>query len=860
MLPRAGGSHRRAGRGRLRRMPPRPALIGFLPLCAAALGFQSAAGQALEPYAPDEATLHLWHLDETLPPFADAGPAPVPLRGLLNGAFAGQDSLSGLGTAVSFRAGAGGIPGESNFSGAILAAAGRLASGTQDNVDPKFRYFGPDGAFTYEMLVKPEILPGEARSIALGLLSMDGDGDDRIFNFRIEKQGFLAFITLPHCGATGGGLASIPTTGPHALVPGQWYHVAVSYDGNAGAANNLKLYWTRMDSGAEEANLIGRGTLSNDLNGNTGDLAIGNEARGFSGNAEGEPFPGLIDEVRISGKARHPADFLFVPPGARRAAEEKAAAPAPAPDHPDLRLAGVLVDTSSPVLPRPGMPLRLGSGLHRLDFDFGFSPEQGGAEVKLRCRLEGIDERWQETERGMSLVCQALDAESRVISQSVFPATGRSNGWESAFDDSRMTRRTEPVYLPAETAALRLAVSSGAPDTTGLLMIDNVSLSAPGGTEPELWETEDFGSGSTTPSPADLPPGWVRDGSDPAIAYLAIRGDGPALGLVDGDQTKQGEWVSVRRVPPGGARTLVLSWDEAYNVIGGSVNRATYLNVPPGDYVFRAIGLTGADQPAGEMIALPIHIAPPYWQRVWFWPAVAAGSVALVAAAALQRLRRKGRRRLERLRFQHALERDRSRIARDMHDDLGTRVTVLNMTAALARRDMEADPAKARRHLEKMGGAARELVSAMDDLVWAVDPAHDTLDHLASHLTRLAEEIFRDSPVRCRLDIPAELPARALGSDFRHHVSLAVKESLHNILQHAGPCEAFLSLSLEEDRLAITIRDTGRGFDPAAHPEGHGLGNTATRIREIGGSYTLDSSPGHGTCIFITCRLPDLPN
>src|SRR5690606_10353385 len=141
-------------------------------------------------------------------------------------------------------------------------------------------------------------------------------------------------------------------------------------------------------------------------------------------------------------------------------------------------------------------------------------------------------------------------------------------------------------------------------------------------------------------------------------------------------------------------------------------------------------------------------------------------------------------------RFQHALERDRSRIARDMHDDLGTRVTVLNMTAALARRDMEADPAKARRHLEKMSGAARELVSAMDDLVWAVDPAHDTLDHLASHLTRLAEEIFRDSPVRCRLDIPAELPARALSSDFRHHVSLAVKESLHNILQHAGPCEA----------------------------------------------------------------------
>ncbi len=860
---RAAGSPRTHCHAILPEMPRHPAMNRFFPLCAAAFfpACPLAAAGPLAPYAADAATLHLWHLDETLPPFADSGPRPVPLRGLLNGAFAGQPSLPGLGTAVSLRASAGGTPGESGLAGAILAEAPRLANGTQDNVGENFRYFGPEGAFTYELLVKPEILPGEAQSIALGLLSLDGDGGDRIFNFRIEKQGFLAFITLPHCGATGGGLASIPATGPHALVPGEWYHVAVSYDGNAGAANNLKLYWTRMDSGAAEANLIGRGSLSNDLNGNTGDLAIGNEARGFSGNAEGEPFPGLIDEVRISGVARDPTDFLFVPAARRIPAGERAAAsPAAESSRPDLRLAGVLVDASSAALPqRPGMPLRLGSGLHRLDFDFGFGPDQGGTEVKLRCRLEGIDERWQETERGMSLTCQALDAENRVISQSVFSAAGRSNGWETAFDDSRMTRRTEPVYLPAEAAALRLSLGSGSPDTTGLMMIDNISLAAPGDAR-ALWETEDFGTGDTTPSPADLPPGWRRAGGDPAIAYLAIRADGPALGLVDGDQSKHGEWVSVRKIARGGARTLVLSWDEAYNVIGGSVNRATYLNVPPGDYVFRAIGMAGPDRPAGEMIALPIHIAPPFWQRVWFWPGVAAGSVGLVAAAALRHLRRRSKQRLERLRFQHALERDRSRIARDMHDDLGTRVTVLTMTAALARRDLEQDPAKARRHLEKMSGAARELVSAMDDLVWAVDPAHDTLDHLASHLTRLAEEIFRDSSVRCRLDIPAELPARPLGADFRHHVSLVVKESLHNILRHAGPCEAFLSLSLQGADLVVIIRDTGRGFDPAARPEGHGLGNTASRIREIGGSYTLVSSPGHGTCISIACRLPDPPN
>ena len=814
------------------------------------------------PYQADKHTLHLWHLDETAAPFADAVPAPIPLTGLLNGARAGEPSLPGFGAAVSFLADAGGIPGSSDSRGAILSAASTLANSGQDNVPEGFRYGGEDGAFTFELLVRPDARPQDAKVVALGLISMDGDGGDRIFNFRIEKQGFLAFITLPHCGATGGGLASIPTSGPHAYRVGDWFHVAVTYDGNAGVTNNLKLYWTRIGSQADRANLIGRGTLSNDLNGNTGDFAIGNEARSFSGNAEGEPFPGLIDEVRISSVARDPADYFFIPLESRKASGESAASASSTtlPEKLDLKLSNVLVDASAATLPKPGDTLKLGSGLHRLDFDFGFDPERMDTDVKLRCQLEGIDERWRETERGMSIIYQALDSDSRVISQASFPAVGRSSGWETTPEDSVMTRRNEPVYVPAETSALRVSLSSGSPDTTGLMVIDNLALREPG-QESSAWTSGTFDFAGITPSPADLPPGWLRGGADPAIAYLVIRREGSALGLVDADQEKHGEWVASQAWSPreSGGRTMVLSWDEAYNVIGGALNRATYINVPAGEYHFRVIGLAGEKQLAGEIISLPIQIAPPFWRRLWFWPAVAAGSVGLVAAGIFRHMRRRSKQRLENLKFQNALEQDRSRIARDMHDDLGTRVTVLNMTAALARRDMIADPAKAARHLEKMTESARELVAAMDDLVWAVNPSHDTLDHLASHLTRLAEEMFRDSPVRCRLDIPAILPARPLGSEFRHHIALSVKESLHNVLQHAGPCEVFLSLALEDEKLAITIRDTGRGFDPAARPQGHGLGNTAARVREIGGSYDLDSAPGRGTSIMIVCPLPEHP-
>jgi len=465
----------------------------------------------------------------------------------------------------------------------------------------------------------------------------------------------------------------------------------------------------------------------------------------------------LIDEVRISGVARNPRDFCFVPP-ARRVPSTPSTRTADSKELPplDLLLSGVRVDANTAAWPKPGGEvLHLGSGLHRLDFDFGFDPDLFTSDVKLRCQLEGVDERWQETQRGMPMICQALDSENRVISQAVFPALGRSPGWQTNMNDSTLTRRTEPLYLPAQTAALQISLSSGSPDTTGLMVVDNLQLLDPGTNNKSVWPNGNFEFGRT-PAAGDLPPGWERGGTDPAIAHLVTGSSGVSLGLVDGDQQKQGEWISTRAwtSPDGESHTMVLSWDAAYNVIGGSQNRATYINVPPGRYTFRVIGLLGDKQLAGKMIALPLQIDPPFWQRVWFLPAVTAAAVALVAAAIVMLLRRRARKRLEQLRFQNALEQDRSRIARDMHDDLGTRVTVLNMTAALARRDLEADPDKARRHLEKMSSSARELVEAMDDLVWAVDPAHDTLDHLASHLTRMAEEIFRESPVRCRLDIP----------------------------------------------------------------------------------------------------------
>ncbi len=169
-------------------------------------------GVKFSPNTPDGETTHLWHLDEAAPPFADSGKQALPLLGLLNGALAGQASLPGFGASVSFRHHNGGVPGESSLRGAILLAQPELDTGLADTVPPGFAYAGADGAFTFEAFIRLESSPEDAQVIALTILSMDGEPGERIFSFRIERQGFLTFNPLPDCGAKGGAMAAIPTS------------------------------------------------------------------------------------------------------------------------------------------------------------------------------------------------------------------------------------------------------------------------------------------------------------------------------------------------------------------------------------------------------------------------------------------------------------------------------------------------------------------------------------------------------------------------------------------------------------------------------------------------------------------------
>jgi signal transduction histidine kinase len=308
------------------------------------------------------------------------------------------------------------------------------------------------------------------------------------------------------------------------------------------------------------------------------------------------------------------------------------------------------------------------------------------------------------------------------------------------------------------------------------------------------------------------------------------------------------------RVQPG--MTLTLSWFTAWQVNPGTHHLISYHDIGAGDYTLRIAGSALAGGWTGTSASLPIHVDHYLWQRPWFWPLLAGGTVALLGGAGLMLWRQRMQRRIERLAAQHTLEKDRARIARDMHDDLGARLTRISLLTALAEREITAgDAPAAQTHVGQLSGLAREVVGAIDEIVWAVDPGNDTLDHLGTYLCRFADEFFAGSPVRCRFGIPPVLPAVPLGAEVRHNLFLAVKEALNNIAKHAGPCEARLELQAAGGVLCIDISDNGTGFYADPGLSGNGLRNMERRLHDIGGECEVNASD-MGTRVTLRWPLP----
>jgi signal transduction histidine kinase len=204
---------------------------------------------------------------------------------------------------------------------------------------------------------------------------------------------------------------------------------------------------------------------------------------------------------------------------------------------------------------------------------------------------------------------------------------------------------------------------------------------------------------------------------------------------------------------------------------------------------------------------------------------------------------------------QRALEIERSRIARDLHDDLGSGLTEITM---LATGGPHGDPLErnATPLFHSISSKACTLVAALDVIVWAINPKDNSLQSAADYLSDFADEFLSSSGIACRFQVPVTLPPIVLEGRYRHDLVLAVKETLNNIVRHAQATEVLFNLTFSDGALEIRISDNGKGFDPSLSTNGNGLNNLPTRLAGIGGYYEFESAAGRGTTTKIGLKLP----
>lgn len=282
---------------------------------------------------------------------------------------------------------------------------------------------------------------------------------------------------------------------------------------------------------------------------------------------------------------------------------------------------------------------------------------------------------------------------------------------------------------------------------------------------------------------------------------------------------------------------------------------ANYSKLTPGKYQFEVTACNEDGVWNSHPTILTVIVQPALWQKAWFRTSVALGVIGIIAGMVYYFSTQRLQRQVEVLRQQEALEHERARIARDLHDQLGANLTQVALLAEMAEADKDI-PTEVEDHAQQISQTARETTKALDEIVWAVNPSNDTLEGLVNYSGKYAQEYFALANLRYRVDIPNQLPDVTLPPEVRHNVFLAFKESVNNVVKHAQATEARIRLKLDADWFALEIEDNGRGPAGAEQKTGrNGLRNMRKRMEDVGGSFSMGPAAEQGTIVRLTAPI-----
>lgn len=273
-------------------------------------------------------------------------------------------------------------------------------------------------------------------------------------------------------------------------------------------------------------------------------------------------------------------------------------------------------------------------------------------------------------------------------------------------------------------------------------------------------------------------------------------------------------------------------------------NSVTYAKVQPGEYTFEVRGIneygTGSAAPA----RVSFMIASPFWKQWWFLFGMNVLVVALIWIAYKYRTNQLLK-----------IERIRTRIATDLHDDIGSTVSSISIFSEMARKDVETLSPKSSLILHRIGQSSRSILESMDDIVWTINPDNDRLENVSLRIREFVTEMFEAKNISFELDMPQESNKMTLSMETRKNIFLIVKEAVNNIVKHSRCTRANVSIRAAHHALLISVQDNGIGLPEEIRSSGNGLPNMRRRADEIGGKLTISSPNGAGTLLTLHVRI-----
>lgn len=502
----------------------------------------------------------------------------------------------------------------------------------------------------------------------------------------------------------------------------------------------------------------------------------------------------------------------------------------------------------------------LGSSPHEVLFHVEPNDNVKKAPIRLRYRLEGYDNEWHDRRGQMGMSIRFYDNSGDMISEKTFWVQDESVGWTRSFVTSPLIHRRETLVVPPHTDKVMVVVTSAGPkDTVGVYAVADLTVSKISGNSlPVILIPSPFEQ-LRAPIPKQGPDGWVRDGTHPSMARVVGIGQGHATDafvIMDDDPIGHAEWhndfLPAPQVSPGDQ--IVVEWNEMYSIGSGAAFDAVYGKLASGRYKFQVEEVDLMGNPTGLRTSLAIFVPPPLWKLPWFWVTVFVGAMTLTVVTNRYIAWHRMQREMARLRNQRVIEGERLRIARDIHDDLGTRVTQISLVSAMAGDNPNIQP-ETRMEFEEISRMSRDLISALYETVWAVNPENDNLEALGNYICQMVTKLAENASFQCRFNMERLPRDVEVPSQTRHSISMVVKEAVHNIIKHAAATQVIIQITYSQEVFTISIQDDGRGFQMGDRRGGSGLSNMEQRLKDIGGTCSINSRVDGGTEVVLRLNI-----